>query len=80
LFSPEHVVISPASAFFEKDAGLLQVLDNHLNRSLGDADSCGDVSEPYRWVISNAHQDVTVVGEIRPRVLSGGRTHISNIA
>ena len=63
---PDRVLIAAAIALTRHIAGVAQLDDDSMHRTLGDSDTVGDLSQPDSGVIGYADQNLRVVGQEGP--------------
>lgn len=67
-FALDHIVVPPTNAGALEEAGIGEVAHDALNRTLCDPDVLSNVPEADGGILSDAQQDLSVVGEEGPAV------------
>jgi hypothetical protein len=67
----DHVLVAASDAGLGQVAGLLQLAHDLPDRSFGDADGGGDVSQASARVLGDAREYMGVVGNEPPDVIVG---------
>lgn len=67
----QAIVIAPTVAGFGEDTRLMEVSDDLVYRTLGDAHAEGDIAQSGGWILGQAYQHVSVVAEEGPGVVGG---------
>lgn len=72
----ELVPIAAPVTRLREVTGLLEVGNDLRRASLGDSNRGGDVPEPHGWVGSDTRQDVSVIRDEAPRMISFTRIYL----
>ena len=69
LVQIDFVMIAAAVAHLLQDLAILQLADDALHRTFGDSNPCGNIPQPRRRILCQAHEHMRVVAKKSPGMI-----------